>query len=161
MRLRPAVLDDLERLADLERTCFGLDAWSRESVRRELEDGTGDRLVLVAEAADRSVAGYAVLWVSGSVADLPRLAVDQRHRRRGLGRGLLEALIARARRQGCTEMLLEVRAGNRAAVDLYRTAGFEVIATRRGYYRTGGGSAAPAATDALVLRKDISERPPA
>lgn len=164
-RLRPGTLADLDGLADLERVCFGRDAWSRESVRRELADQTGDRVVLVAEADDQTVAGFAVLWVSGSVADLPRLAVHRRHRRRGLGRRLLAALMERARRQGCTEMLLEVRAGNRIAVNLYRTFGFEVIARRRGYYRAGGVSPAEGregredtdtgSADALVLRKEL------
>jgi ribosomal-protein-alanine N-acetyltransferase len=89
--------------------------------------------------------GYAGLVVAGNQADVQTLAVAAPAQGRGLGRLLLDALIAEARARDAAEVLLEVRAENAPARALYERAGFERIAVRRGYYRPGG-------TDALVLR---------
>jgi ribosomal protein S18 acetylase RimI-like enzyme len=58
---------------------------------------------------------------------------------------LLDALLAEAERRGCTEVLLEVRADNAAAIGLYAARGFVTISTRRRYYADGA--------DALILRR--------
>ena len=69
----------------------------------------------------------------------------------GIGTGLLSALVAEARRRGCTEMFLEVRADNTRAQRLYRWWGFGQIGVRRGYYQ-------PSGTDAIVMRRDLTTR---
>jgi [ribosomal protein S18]-alanine N-acetyltransferase len=66
-----------------------------------------------------------------------RLVVAPTHRRAGVGRALLEGLIAWAERTGAARVMLEVRAGNAAALALYRRAGFVLLGTRRGYYPDG------------------------
>jgi GNAT superfamily N-acetyltransferase len=50
---------------------------------------------------------------------------DPAQRGRGVGRGLVEAVVAFARAAGSTELLLEVTSGNDAAHALYRACGFE------------------------------------
>ena len=65
----------------------------------------------------------------------------------GLGRRLLQHLIAEAGRKEADTMFLEVRASNRAASSLYDSAGFNEVGQRRGYYPAEGG----AREDALVL----------
>ena len=69
----------------------------------------------------------------------------QRDQRRGVGRLLLDELVARAAERGATSVLLEVRADNAAAQTLYARRGFERIALRRKYYQPGD-------IDALVMR---------
>ena len=78
-------------------------------------------------------------------ADVFTVAVARRWQRRGLGALLVRELIAGAAERGATSLLLEVRAGNTAAVDLYRRHGFERIAVRRGYYQ-------PEDEDAWIMR---------
>jgi ribosomal-protein-alanine N-acetyltransferase len=76
------------------------------------------------------------------------LTVAPSARRRGLGRALLNRALDRAREVGATSAYLEVRVSNAAAIDLYRSAGFEEIAQRRDYYPAANGR-----EDALILRK--------
>jgi ribosomal protein S18 acetylase RimI-like enzyme len=54
------------------------------------------------------------------------LAVARSHRRRGIGRMLVDAAERHAREQGHCALLLNAAAGNAPAIDLYRSAGFEV-----------------------------------
>ena len=53
------------------------------------------------------------------------MGVLPHHRRRGIGRRLLEATLREAGRCGITRVQLEVFASNRAAISLYEAFGFE------------------------------------
>ena len=139
---------DIEAVHALEVALFP-DPWSVETFWSELAHVPESRHYLVAERGSSEgaaeVVGYAGLVVRGNQADVQTLAVAADAQGHGLGRRLLDALLDEARRRDATEVLLEVRAENAAAQALYRGAGFERIAIRRGYYQPGG-------TDALVLR---------
>ena len=135
MRLRPATESDVPAVHALEAEVFGADAWSEPSVREELT-GPRRRAVL---ACDPKLVGYAVTSTVDDVVDLQRLVVRPGHRRRGLARSLLAAV------SGDTRMLLEVSAGNQAALRLYAAEGFSEIHRRPGYYRDG--------SDAVVMER--------
>ncbi len=144
--VRPAVQADLDAVACFERAVFDQGAWSRRSVEQELEAGGDDRRLLVAAAGSHIVA-YGVLSWSGGAGDLRRIVVDTEHRRHHVATRLLGALLAVAREELCDRVLLEVAAGNDAALALYTSAGFVEIDRRRGYYAGG--------VDALVMRLDL------
>lgn len=84
-------------------------------------------------------------------AELLTLAVPGAERRRGKGRALLAAFAAEAGRRGARSAFLEVAAGNSAALQLYRAAGWHAVGRRQGYYRHPQGGA----EDALVLRRAL------
>jgi ribosomal-protein-alanine N-acetyltransferase len=98
------------------------------SVNLVLVDGSG-------------VAAYAVAWVVHDEIHLLSIAVTPAKRRRKYGRAILEEVIARGRMRGGTHVILEVREGNEAARDFYRTMGFHKIGRRRRYYIDTGEDA--------------------
>jgi [ribosomal protein S18]-alanine N-acetyltransferase len=147
-RLRPMNTADLGAVLMLEAALFGDEAWSREMLAGELSQQPASRYYLVAEDA-HGVRGYAGLLAAGSQADVLTIAVAASQWGHGTGSRLLAALIAEARRRGCTEMFLEVRADNTRAQRLYRWWGFAEIGIRRGYYQ-------PSGTDAIVMRRDLT-----
>jgi len=59
----------------------------------------------------------------GTEMFLYELGVDDRYRRRGIGRGLVAALADRARERGCYGMWVLTDADNDAALRTYRSAG--------------------------------------
>ena len=132
-------------VAALESEVFGPDAWSTAQVAEEL--GGDGRRTWVTER-DGGLVGYAVTWRSGDVVDLQRIAVHPGHRNRGLARDLLDAAVAAGRADGADRMLLEVGAGNPAALALYAASGFVEIDRRRRYYRDGD--------DAVVMRLPLA-----
>ncbi len=134
---------DVDAVHRIETEVF-VDPWSVELFWSELAQVPEARHYLVADL-DATIVGYAGLAAIGYQADVQTLAVAAGHQGHGLGARLLVALLAEARRRDAGEVLLEVRAENKAAQALYARAGFERIGVRRGYYRPGG-------TDALVLR---------
>lgn len=114
----------------------------------------GTDIALQFAGAERSTAvGFAAFAaVAGArECELENMAVAEAWRRRGIGRRLLNAGLLWSR-MGIPaavsgfEMWLEVRASNRAAIALYRDAGFRVIGRRTGYYTQPD-------EDALLMRK--------
>jgi [ribosomal protein S18]-alanine N-acetyltransferase len=151
--LRPMTEADLAAVLVLEQQLFGEEAWSRQMLQGELAEQPRSRHYLVSEQ-DGAVVGYAGLLVAAQQADVLTLAVACEHWGQGTGSALLEALLAEARRRGCTEVFLEVRTDNLRAQRLYRRYGFAEIGVRRGYYQ-------PSGADALVMRLAARSRRPA
>lgn len=143
--LRRATVDDLDAIMAIERATFPDDAWSTSSMRAELAGPHGHYLVAL---GDGGVEGYAGLLapVGTGQADIQTIAVAEPSRGRGVGRRLLEELLAEADRRGAGEVFLEVRAGNEPAQHLYASLGFERIAVRPHYYQPGD-------EDAWVMRR--------
>jgi ribosomal-protein-alanine acetyltransferase len=90
------------------------------------------RIALVAEAG--TVVGFVVAAVVAPEAEIESISVAAEYQRRGVGRRLFAALEVELRRLGCTEILLEVRASNAAAWEMYEGLGFRENGRRAGYY---------------------------
>lgn len=73
---------------------------------------------------------YGEVWDDEDEAEveLARLIVDPDRRRRGVGRRLVDELVALARNTGRAACFLRVAPGNLAALALYRSAGFRDVA---------------------------------
>ncbi|MET9297897.1 ribosomal protein S18-alanine N-acetyltransferase [Micromonospora aurantiaca] len=135
----------IDQVLPIEADLFGAEQWSAAMFWNELANG---HFYLVATDDDGAVLGYAGLAVSPpDEAWVQNVAVRRDAHRRGIGRLLLEALLAEAARRGARSTLLEVAADNAPAQRLYATYGFEPIGVRRGYYQ-------PSNTDALVMQRN-------
>ncbi|WP_433724942.1 ribosomal protein S18-alanine N-acetyltransferase [Actinoplanes sp. CA-051413] len=125
----------------IEEDLFGAEKWSAAMFWNELAQR---HFYLVAEE-DEKVAGYAGLAIVDQQESwVQNIAVDRRAQRGGIGRQLLEALLAEA---GQRKVLLEVAVDNAPAQRLYAGYDFEPVGLRRGYYQ-------PSNTDALVMMRN-------
>jgi ribosomal-protein-alanine N-acetyltransferase len=124
----------------IEEDLFGAEKWSAAMFWNELAQRN---FYLVAEE-NGGVAGYAGLAVVDQDESwVQNIAVARTAQRRGVGRKLLEALLAEA---GGRKVLLEVAVDNAPAQRLYAGYDFEPVGIRRGYYQ-------PSNTDALVMMR--------
>jgi putative acetyltransferase len=80
--------------------------------------------VLLADRAGRIEGCIALRRVNDAICEMKRLYVRPSARGEGLGRQLVERLIAEARRADYTEMRLDVLAEFQQAQKLYRELGF-------------------------------------
>jgi ribosomal-protein-alanine N-acetyltransferase len=80
------------------------------------------------------VVGYGGLMLVQEDGHVTTLAVDPAWHRHRLWTRLLLALAVTAVDRGAEHLTLEVRAGNRAAQELYRAFGFAPAGIRKGYY---------------------------
>jgi ribosomal-protein-alanine N-acetyltransferase len=89
--------------------------------------------------ANDTILGFSLSRVVAGEAELLLVAVDQRLRRRGIGRLLVEQVAVDARNHGALALFLEVRENNDAARRLYRTLGFVDVGRRLNYYTGASG----------------------
>jgi [ribosomal protein S18]-alanine N-acetyltransferase len=95
--------------------------------------------------------GFVLARDLGDEIEIISLGVLPRCRRQGVGRALLDAVVAAARRREVASVVLEVAAANRSARSLYASAGFIQVGCRPGYYRYFGERG-----DGLILRRGIA-----
>lgn len=144
--IRDMTLDDVPAVGVLEHKLFPIDAWPVQMFLDELSQPE-TRHYLVAETSD-GIVGYAGLMCIEPIADVQTIAVVPDYEGRGIGSTLLTHLIDEARQRGAADVLLEVRADNPRAQQLYVRFGFEQIHTRPRYYRDG--------VDALIMRLQLT-----
>lgn len=82
----------------------------------------------------REVVAYGGVWLLVDEAHVTTITVSEAHRRKGIGRQLMDELIRESKASGMICATLEVRAGNEAALRLYEQMGFKRVALRKGYY---------------------------
>lgn len=128
---------DLDDVMAIETAAFA-SPWSRQFFLQELQ-AASSRSVLC--YSDGQPIGYVIYWEVVDELDIHNVAVHPGHRRRGVGRAMLEGLIGSAAERGFQRMTLEVRRSNDAAQALYRSLGFEFCGLRRGYYSDNGEDA--------------------
>ncbi|MEX2156309.1 MAG: ribosomal protein S18-alanine N-acetyltransferase [Gemmatimonadales bacterium] len=107
------------------------DPWS---VRDFRECVTSDTTFLVAETTE-GVAGYVVALDAADEGEILNLAVAPGGRRHGVGRALVNEVLAVLTERGVRQVYLEVRESNAAARALYAAHGFREVGRRAQYYR--------------------------
>ena len=131
--LRPATLDDLDNLVELENISFEIDGFTRRVFRYLITSAHAEMLVSV--SGDKLCGYVVVLFHSGtSLARLYSLAVHPECRQQGVGIKLLKASEKVALDNDCITLRLEVRTDNDRAIQLYRKLGYRQFGTYHDYY---------------------------
>lgn len=129
--VRQATKADAEVIYAIETDSFST-PWSLESVIRELEEQK-ERIYFLVEEDGQAVA-YAGAWMVYDEGQITNIAVRPESRREGYGAIVTRKLIKELFNRGMTEIFLEMRVSNIAALALYRRLGFTVKGIRKSYY---------------------------
>ncbi|MGB9180723.1 MAG: ribosomal protein S18-alanine N-acetyltransferase [Pyrinomonadaceae bacterium] len=137
--IAPMTEHDLVEVVEIEETC-GLSRWGWDAYHAELVENSS-AIMFVARSLEESFSGERILGyvASRNTADelhINNIAVRPAFRRCGIGISLLNAVLREGARRGARSSLLEVRAGNKAAQELYARLGFQLTGRRRNYYNT-------------------------
>ena len=147
MIIREMQFDDISPVAELERA-YSLTPWDENGLLTYLL--REDALFLVAsdefpedydpEAVDEEnffwpeIYGYVGLLMVPYEADVLNITVSGKVRNRGIGTNLMREILERAKKYGVTDIHLEVRESNEAAIHLYEKLGFVRDGIRKNYY---------------------------
>jgi ribosomal-protein-alanine N-acetyltransferase len=144
---------DLLEVVEIEETT-GLSQWGWEAYHAELSKP--EAVMYVARRAEpdartgRLVVGYVAARVSADELHINNIGVRPEFRRRGVGGVLLAIALEAGAGRGARSAVLEVRAGNAAALALYGRVGFRVVGERRNYYKSP-------AEDAKIMTRLLEE----
>ena len=149
--------DDLPEVISMERQVFGPEAWSSGDFEEALRQPFDYPLVLREEAlADcpdmtMPLAGYCLLRILPPEGEILNICVAEKLRGQGLGSLMMLKMEELCRREGVSQVFLEVRRSNLRAQILYGNFGFREIAVRKHYYQDPE-------EDALIMAAEIDEK---
>ncbi|MBX9902563.1 MAG: ribosomal protein S18-alanine N-acetyltransferase [Burkholderiaceae bacterium] len=140
---------DLDAMLAIEEKAYPF-PWTRGNFLDSFESGhdiIGLR-VRHDDGATSQLVGYLIVMQVLDELHLLNLAVEIAYQGKGLGKRLLNHLIALAKQRACGSILLEVRVSNQRAITVYKVAGFVEIGRRKSYYPAHQQSR----EDAIVMR---------
>lgn len=120
----------IEETYELEKLSFS-EPWSRMTFIKELENPHSHYYIAL---EDGKLIGYAGMLAVLDEGHIMNIAVDKGHRGQGIGKKLVNTLLGKARQLGLIGLTLEVRSGNKQAINLYESLGFVSVGIRKDYY---------------------------
>ena len=105
--------------------------WSQDQFSKSIENS--NNLCYCLSFNGRTI-GYLIAMLAVDTADILNIGIKFDFQRQGHGRGLLNHLIEELKKRDIGEILLEVRAGNKSAIQFYKKQGFKEISVRKNYY---------------------------
>lgn len=137
---------DFERLFEIEQKAH-LVPWSKGT----LLNNQGERYLNLKIVEQGKIVGFAICQVVLDEATLFNIAIDPSEQGKGLGKALLQGLIAELSKKGVLTLWLEVRESNQKAHQLYTQLGFNEVTIRKNYYPLPDGKKENAVVMALYL----------
>ncbi len=145
MVVRKMEIKDAQKVYQLSKENFS-EPWSLVAIEKEMTNPVASYFVVEAEG---EVIGFGGMWHVLDEGEIINIAVEKSYQRQGIGKLILNKLIAEARKRELVVMHLEVRVSNEAAKILYLKQGFNCIANRKGYYHNP-------TEDALIMSYELS-----
>lgn len=121
---------DIPAVFELEQACFS-DPWPSKAFENELQNPYS--VCALAFEGERLI-GYIFGMSLYEVCDINNVAVLPEKRGQGVATLMLNVFLEMVKKGGAERALLEVRAGNTPAIELYKKFGFSVYGERKGYY---------------------------
>ena len=110
----------------------GHSSWKVSSFLSELKDSHS---IYVGYMEENKLVGYICCMAVVDEASINNFAVAPDHQAKGIGKKLLQEMIALLKKRGMERLWLEVRVSNDAAYNLYKKIGFTEIFRRKEYYQ--------------------------
>ena len=145
--MEPMVPGDLDAVLAIELKSFST-PWTDNMFLSEMRQGPGSQLLVARpEKRPTTIAGYVGYRAVLDEMHIMIVAVAPAWRRRGIARRMLTQAMEQARQADCERAILEVRASNVGAQQLYYRLGFAPVGVRPKYYTRPS-------EDALILWRD-------
>ena len=125
MKIRQFEIQDEEQVTALWKECKLTVPWNdpKKDIQRKLK--VNPELFLVGELDD-VIVGSIMGGYEGHRGWVNYLAVSPSHRKKGLGRQLMEAVEVKLREMGCPKINLQVRETNLDVIEFYKAIGYNM-----------------------------------
>ena len=98
--------------------------------------------------------GYLIAMLAKDSVDILNIGIDPKFQRQGHGTALFKYLIKELGKRNIVEILLEVRVGNKSAIQFYKKQGFKEISVRKDYYMNNSNNRSET-EDGIIMRIEI------
>jgi ribosomal-protein-alanine N-acetyltransferase len=117
----------LDDIINIERESF-TSPWTKNMFLGSAENNTVKFKVLI---KDKVVIGYYIISSAADETEILDIAVKQEFKRQSFGKSMIEDI----KKEASDKIFLEVRISNKAALNLYKSSGFQEIGIRKKYYK--------------------------
>lgn len=155
MQVRRMSLDHLAAVVEIDHASFKL-PWSERAYQYEMTGNSAARCWV--SEVDAQVAAMLIIWMILDEAHIATIATHPEFRRRGIAKRLLMDALISAREEGARSALLEVRAGNDSAQEMYKLFGFKTVGRRKNYYKDNNEDAVLMTLESLDELSVMQER---
>jgi len=144
IKITSAMEEGIPRILEIEQASIS-PPWTHGALLSEIYR---DDSFFALAVEDDIIVGFCILRRMADEGELLQIAVDALARRRGVGDLLMKAELDYAREIPLRAVYLEVRAGNEAAIALYKKHGFVAAGRRKDYYTQP-------VEDAVIMAREI------
>lgn len=137
---------DLKRVVEIEQAAYS-HPWTIGIFRDCIRAGYNCWVL----EHDREIIAYGIIMLAPGEAHILNICVDPAQQNRGIGRLMLQHLIACCAKTDIDMLILEVRRSNEPAKHLYQSENFHELGVRKGYYPMKDGR-----EDAIIYARYIS-----
>lgn len=131
MMIRAMNEHDIEEVLLLEKELFS-SPWNREHFLFELNENPFS-LCLVGIVDDQIISASCA-WIIYERAEISTIGVHKAYQRKGYAKKMLKTIHDHVKKQGVSQIFLEVRVSNVPAISLYESFGYKVTKVRKNYY---------------------------
>jgi len=132
MEFRPFLMSEMDEICQLEMENNPY-PWGVRQIRESLE-----RDITFVALRNSKIMGFVIFYDSFDSLELLLVVTSKLIRRQGVAKELIKLGLSYARSQPLIEKcMLEVRASNTAAIELYKALGFMECGLRKNYYNNG------------------------
>lgn len=121
---------DISQVAAIENEIFSI-PWSEQAFAESLNN---DNTIFIVADEEGEICAYCGIYISFECGNISNVAVKEEFRNRHIATEMLKELMKQAGEKNVTDITLEVRQTNVAAIKLYEKLGFKEEGIRKNFY---------------------------
>ena len=138
--------EDIDAILPLENELYHR-PWQKKDYEYELNDNPFANYLKLIDKDSNEIMGFIGFWIKFEQAEITKVSIAKKYQGYKLSKLLMADAENRIRIAECENITLEVRVSNVVAINLYKSCGFNIVATRKKYYENG--------EDAYLMLKEL------
>lgn len=138
--------EDIDAILPLENELYHR-PWQKKDYEYELNDNPFAYYLKLIDKDSNEIMGFIGFWIKFEQAEITKVSIAKKYQGYKLSKLLMADAENRIRIAECENITLEVRVSNVVAINLYKSCGFNIVATRKKYYENG--------EDAYLMLKEL------
>ena len=128
--------EDIDAILPLENELYHK-PWQKKDYEYELNDNPFAYYLKLVNKDNQEIMGFIGFWIKFEQAEITKVSIAKKYQGYKLSKLLMADAEQRIRLAECENITLEVRVSNVVAINLYKSCGFNIVATRKKYYENG------------------------
>ena len=138
--------EDIDAILPLENELYHK-PWQKKDYEYELNDNPFAYYLKLVNKDNQEIMGFIGFWIKFEQAEITKVSIAKKYQGYKLSKLLMADAEQRIRLAECENITLEVRVSNVVAINLYKSCGLNIVATRKKYYENG--------EDAYLMLKEL------